>query len=147
MKNEKKLIIWTIILNLLIIVAAGHGGGFLALIEIFWLPHGYWIGTEDFSFSVTSAYDKTLGLTAILSLIGQVALIISLLTKTNNKSLPIVIGILMLWLGFFYLIRLLFIDSASQVGFVTGLPFLIVSGILLFKIFRRKVIIGSRAGG
>lgn len=53
MKRFKTLPALTIILSSLIIIGAGHGGGFLGLIEIGWLFQSYWIGTEEFSLSLS----------------------------------------------------------------------------------------------
>src|SRR4051794_39627104 len=104
MTNNKKLITRTVISNALIVVGAGHGIGFLGLIEIAWLPQLYFIGTEDFSLSIASSYDKTLGMTALLSLAGQLLLLTTLLIRRLQTTLAIKIaGLLLLWTGFFYL--------------------------------------------
>jgi hypothetical protein len=135
----KRLIIWTLVLNLLIIIAAGHGGAFLGLLEIFWLPNFYGIGTEDFSFSLTSSYEKTLRFVALLSLVGQIFLIASLIFKEQAKTgWALLFGLLFLWTGFFYLIHDMFFDPTALFGFVTGLPFLIISLILAYKIIKHK---------
>jgi len=136
MTNNRKLITRTVISNALIVVGAGHGIGFLGLIEVFWLPQFYGIGTEDFSLSIASSYDKTLGIAAILSLLGQLLLLTTLLIKGQQTTLLIKIaGLLLLWTGFFYLTHHLFVDTTSLIGFVTGLPFLGFSGLLLYKTF------------
>ena len=140
MTNFKKLTIWTIILNLFIVVAAGHGIGCLGLIEIFWFPQFYGIGTEDFSFSLASSFDKTIGLVALLSLIGQVLLVSTLFVKGHLQIFwTQVLGLFLLWTGFFYLAHSFFTDNISQISVVTGLPFLIVSFALAYKTVRQKM--------
>jgi hypothetical protein len=47
-------------------------------------------------------------------------------------------GLLLLWTGFLYLTQYLFVDTASLIGFMTGLPFLVFSGLLLYRTFRQK---------
>jgi len=144
MTNQKKLITRTVISNAFIVVGAGHGIGFLGLIEIAWLPQLYWIGTEDFSLSPASSYDKTLGLVALLCLAGQLLLLSTLLIKRRQiAQIFTIVSLLLLWTGIFYLTHHLFIDSASLIGFVTGLPFLIFSGLLLYKTFRQQLFVTS----
>ena len=136
--KSKTLTIWTIVLNFFIPIAAGHGIAFLGLIEIFWIPNFYDIATEDFSFSPASGYDKTLGFVAILSLTGQLVLIVSFFTKSHLKVWFHFFGLSLLWMAFFYLAFNIFEDSASQFSFITGLPFFIVSLILAIKIIRNQ---------
>lgn len=49
-----------------------------------------------------------------------------------------VFGLIFLWLSFFYLTHNIFNDDLSQIGFTTGLPFLIVSILLAYKILRQE---------
>jgi hypothetical protein len=138
METFKKNTIWTIIFSLFIIIAAGHGIAFLGLIEIFWFP-SYNVGSEDFSFSVESTYDKTLGFVAILSLIGQIVLIISLFLKEQDKRFwTQILGLTFLWIGFFYLTHNLLDDFGSMLGFCSGVPFLISSVNFFVKIVKQK---------
>src|SRR6478672_8095301 len=110
MTNNKKLINRTVVSNALIIVGAGHGIGFLGLIEVGWLPQLYWIGTEDFSLSPASSYDKTLGLVALLCLAGQLLLLSTLLIKRPQiAQIFIIVSLLLLWTGIFYLTHHLFV--------------------------------------
>jgi hypothetical protein len=140
MTNNKKLIIRTVISNALIIVGAGHGIGFLGLIEVAWLPQIYWIGTEDFSLSPASSYDKTLGLVALLCLVGQLLLLSTLLIKRPQiAQIFIIVSLLLLWTGTFYLTHHLLVDTVSLIGFITGLPFLVFSGLLLYRTFRHEL--------
>jgi len=144
MTNNKKLIIRTVISNAFIVVGAGHGIGFLGLIGVAWLPQLYWIGTEDFSLSPASSYEKTLGLVALLCLAGQLLLLLTLLIKRPQiAQVFIIISLMLMWTGIYYLSNHLFIDTASLIGFVTGLPFLIFSSLLLYRTVGQKLLVTS----
>lgn len=141
MRSFRYLTIFTVLFNFLIVIAAGHGIVFIGLLEIFWLPQFYSIGTDDFSLSFTSPYDKVTGAAAFLSLVGQIFLIFSLLVKGRKTILVArITGLIILWTGFFYLTRLLFVDTAALFSWVTGLPFLICSVVLFYKAVKQQTI-------
>ena len=137
--NFKRLTIWTISLNFLIIIGAGHGIACLGLLEIVGLFHKFNIGTENFSFSLTASYDKSLSIAALFAFIGHILLIVSM-TSRNYKIIfwTKAVGLIILWLSFYYLTHNLFEDDLSQISFTTGLPFLIVSIILAYKTARQE---------
>ena len=133
MKTLKTLPALTIILSFVIVIGAGHGAGFLGLIEIGWLFQLYWIGTDNFSLSLTSSYDKTLGAAAMFAFIGHIVVLISFLVKGQKiKSWIQNVGIILLWLAFIYIVHDI-TNTLSMIGFITGIPFMIVSGLLFFK--------------
>jgi hypothetical protein len=123
MKNINKLTIIIVVLNLLIVIAAGHGFGILGLIELFWFPYN--VSKYDIQTSLDS-YDKSLPFVALLSLIGQIVLLISLLNSKFQLALKI-IGNILLLLAFYLLSKDLRDDEKSCLSFLTGLPFLITS--------------------
>jgi hypothetical protein len=139
MTNFKRLTIWTIVLNFFIIIGAGHGIACVGLLEIVGLFHKFNIGTEDFSLSLTATYDKSLSTVALFALVGHIFLIVSILTK-NIKQIfwTQIIGLFFVWASFYFLTHNYFIDDLSQIGFFTGLPFLIVSTILAYKVMKQK---------
>ena len=139
MTNFKRLTIWTIVLSFFIIIGAGHGIACVGLLEIVGLFHKFNIGTEDFSLSLTASYDKSLSSVALFALIGHIFLIVSILTK-NIKQIfwTKTIGLFFLWASFYYLTHNISNDDLSQIGFVTGLPFFIVSIVLAFKVAKQK---------
>jgi hypothetical protein len=144
MKNDKSITIWILIINLLIIVVAGHGIACLGLIEIFWLPQFYGFSTNDFSLSLAISYDKSLGIAAMFSIFGQIMLILTLIIKRQSSVfLTQIVGLLLLWIGFFYLTHHLFSETGSQIGFVTGIPFLIASILLFYGIVKQKMKIAA----
>ena len=139
-----RLTIWTIVLSFFIIIGAGHGIACVGLLEIVGLLHKFNIGTEDFSLSPTASYDKSLPAVGLFALVGHTFLIISILSKRSKSILWIKItGLIFLWTSFYYLTHNSFNDSLSQIGFVTGLPFFIVSITLAFKITRQEFQLGD----
>jgi hypothetical protein len=139
MTNFKRLTIWTIVLNFFIIIGAGHGIACVGLLELVGLFHKFNIGTEDFSLSLTVTYDKSLLTAALFALVGHLFLVASILTKNIKRIFWIqIIGLFFVWASFYYLIHNYFIDNLSQIGFFTGLPFLIVSIILAYKVMKQK---------
>lgn len=120
--TTKKLKIWTIITHALIIVGAGHGVFFFFLIELIWLPY---ITKNNFSFSFSTA-DNHFPTIGLLMLLGQAALIISILhQKQNTKNLFHLIGICLLWLGIIYFIHDTNKNTNIHFGLITSIPFAI----------------------
>ncbi len=139
MEKLQRLTIWTIILNCFIIVGAGHGIGCIGLLEIIGLFNKFDIGTEDFSLSFSASYDKSLSAISLFALIGHIALLISVLaSKVKICIWTKIIGLLFLWVSFFYLIHNAFSDNASLIGFISGIPFISISIILAIKVLKQK---------
>lgn len=139
MMNFKRLTIWTIVLSFFIIIGAGHGIACVGFLEIVGLFHKFNLGTENFSLSLAASYDKSLSAVALFALVGHVFLIVSILTKNYKRLFPTkIIGLLFLWTSFYYLTHNSFSNDLSQIGFVTGIPFFIVSIILALKVVKQK---------
>jgi hypothetical protein len=84
--------------------------------------------------SLAGNYDSTLFAAAILSLIGQLVLIVG--AGRDNRLLKLS-ALVILWLGFIYLVHnIIESDSIAGLSFVTGLPFLIISLILFVRLCR-----------
>jgi len=138
MRDFRALTSWTVVTNFFIVIGAGHGIAFLGLIEIFWIPY---INREDFSLSLTAPYDKSLYAAALFSFVGQVLLIISFFPKKGaSKFWSKAIGLVLLWIGFYYLTHDLRFNNAAWLGFRFGLPFLICSIVLFIVVVRDRVI-------
>jgi hypothetical protein len=104
-----------------------------------WVFSGHRINSEYFSLSLTASYDESLGMTALLSLTGHTFLILSQLIKIYRIKFWLQVpGIMFLWIAFYYLSHNLFSDTLSLLGFLFGIPFLICSGILFYKITKQK---------
>lgn len=126
-------------LSFFIIIGAGHGIACVGLLEIVGLLHKFDMGTEDFSLSLASSYNESISATALFAFLGHILLIISMLIKNNTLNSRIkFFGLLFLWVSFFYLTHNIFSDGLSQIGFVTGLPFFIVSIYFAYKLGVKK---------
>ena len=72
MKSINRLIVLTIVFNFLILIGAGHGIGFLGLIEIIGLSEFF---RGDVKFSLTGNHDDRLFTAATIAAIGQIILL------------------------------------------------------------------------
>lgn len=141
MTNFRSLTIWTIVLNFFILVGAGHGLACLGLLDGFWIvailtgQHG----SQDLvSFSLRGSYEQSLGVAALLSFLGQAILLISFAINAPGKIRIKLIGLSLLWIGYYYLIHNCLDDSASQMSLFSGIPFLISSGLLTYRMAKGK---------
>ena len=133
----KRLTILTIFFNFFIVVGAGHGIGFVGLIEIALLKY---LGS-DFTISPFANYDQSLAAVGLFALIGQIALIVSLATKTCQLNYwTKLFGLLFAWLSFYYLTHTLLTSGLGRISFVFGIPFIICSILLLVKTIRTRQI-------
>lgn len=140
MFNIKSLILLVLILHAVIVFPAGHGIGFLIFAELFWLPQFYGVGTEDFSIAITDPLSQTIGFIALLSLVGQLILLGSVLLYNSKRTILIqFVGLVLLWTAYAYLSVSLFTGKEIQISFVTGLPFFVASLSLTFKLIRQWV--------
>ncbi len=125
MTATRGLKIWTIITHALIIVGIGHGIAFIAIIELISLPYwfsGIFFNTRD------SSIGGLLAMVGLSSLLGQGAIIYSILLKRKNlKVLFHIVGLLLLWTSIFCLKYFTLKDSNTQLVMITCLPFLICS--------------------
>ena len=128
MKRINRLIILTIIFNFLILIGAGHGIGFLGLIEI--------IGFKDFfqgdtKFSLTGNYDDRLFSSATIALVGQIILSIAYFRKQQLQKFRIIyLGLLILFFSFIILTKDSLNSSLDRFSFWSGTPFLILAILL-----------------
>src|ERR1700722_10613079 len=117
MRDFRSLTVWTILLNLLIPVGLGHGLAPMGMLEIFFLfdiltqnfPH-----YDYFSWSLTGAYEQSLGAAALLFSAGQILLFISLVINRKGKRVIILLALAVMGAGFYYLIHRFADDTAAQ---------------------------------
>jgi len=141
MTNFKSLTIWTIVLNFFILVGAGHGLACIGLLDVFWIVAtltGRHINQGFVSFSLTGSYEQSLGAAVLLSFLGQVILLISFIIKEPGKIRIKLLGLSLLWVGYYYLIHNCLEASTSQLSFFSGIPFLISSGLLTYRMIKEK---------
>jgi hypothetical protein len=147
MTSLKSPTIWTVVLNFFILVGAGYGLACLGLIEVAGLFHRFEIGNENFSLSLSTNYDKSLGPAALFCLIGKIVLLLSFALKKNGAIFwTRIVGLVFLWVGFYYLTHNFFDvtdNTGSQLGFFTGVPFLIISIRLAYKTIKQDAVKAS----
>ncbi|HSZ85699.1 MAG TPA: hypothetical protein VK787_06690 [Puia sp.] len=103
--------------------------GFIGIFEIGLIKL---IIDSKLSLSLRSSFENSIGAAALFSLIGQLLLILSLVSKKSK--------IVFLWIGFLYLTHNIFEDdNISGVSFGFGIPFLVCSFILFYKIIKDKI--------
>ena len=130
MIRTKNIKVWTLLTYALIVIGMGHGILILGIAEPLWLTT---IFQEPKSAEAAEVSDAILQLVALMSLLGQIAVVISIYAKvkTTETSLHI-IGLLLLWsalLTYIYGIRN---DNGSHLVIVTCLPFLYFTILTLF---------------
>ena len=130
----KKLIVITLILHVLILVGAGHGIAFLGLLEIVIFI------SEDYIYAFSDKHQQIQAIAAMISLSGQILLLFVLIWNRIVKYiLPVAMfalysGLILLSLEFNY-------NTSAQLSFYTGIPFLILSFILIKVIyFNNKIV-------
>jgi hypothetical protein len=136
MTSLKPLTIWTIVLNFFIIIGAGHGIACIGLLEIMYpivLMTGHHINDDFLSWSLTASYEKSFGATTLFSLCGQLILILSFYMKGQKQFWIKLSGLCFLWVGFYYLAHNLIDDGVSELSFFVGIPFLVASGLLAYR--------------
>jgi len=141
MNTSRKLKIWTLISNALIIVGWGHGILFFFLIEIFYLPDL----PKQYSWGLTSDFDASLPMVGFWMLLGQLLVVASMVIKSANlKTISHVIGIVFLWTSIIYFIYGASGDRYTHFATVTALPFAFCTVITFvgryIKMYWRKMI-------
>ena len=124
-------VITTVILNSFIVIGAGHGLGILLIYEIL---------SPQFTFTDSHAfnwdhYDGRLIPAAFLSLLFQLLLLMSLKIKRGQlqKILMNVFCIILIFI-FFILVKDFSKSNVDRLSLISGIPFLISSLFLLFKV-------------
>ncbi len=141
MTRFKSLTIWTIVLNFFILVGAGHGLLCIGLLEVAWVIAtltGRHINDDFFSLSLAGSYEQSLGAAALFSFLGQLILLLSFAIKKSSRIWIKFLGLSLLWVGYFYLIHNSLEDGVSQLSLFSGLPFLISSGVLTYRMIKEK---------
>jgi hypothetical protein len=133
---SRRLLIWTLISNMLILIGVGHGVGPLGIFEVFGLsnPSAF---ADKLVFSLHETYDHLLLSSLLLTFIGQVGLISTLAFKQPEpKLIVLIISLAFMFVGVLYLSINMQDYSPSMLSFVTSIPFLVLSVISLVRQFR-----------
>jgi len=131
MKSYKKIIIWTLLANFFIVIVAGHGGATLGMMEGFIIA-----GLFDQSISRPIGEILLLLLSAALTCLGQVTLIISIFSKPKLSFRLKLIGTTFLIAGYGFLLAHFWTEPTIGISLVTGIPFVVLAAILFFKRFK-----------
>jgi hypothetical protein len=131
MKSINRLLVLTIFFNIFILVGAGHGIGFLGLIEVIGFRE---IFRGETQFSLIGNYDDRLFTSALLSTLGQLMLFVAYFRSGLRIKFKIIYtGLFVLFISFFVLTNDLFNSDLDNFSFWTGLPFLITAVWLLIR--------------
>jgi len=136
--NFSRLTIAVIVLDLLIPFAAGHGMGFLGMIE---MPFVSFFTNDSLSLSPSADYEHSLFGAALFSLTGQLFLLVSIWIKKPVAVFRVkIIGLIFLCVGYFYLVHNIFSEDGSLSAFsgFFGLGFFVCSIILIYKMVRER---------
>lgn len=126
------MVIWALLTNMLILVGLGNGTGFMIIIEAIFVPL---VLNDNFYFSLSDTYAHLLPTAAMLSLIGQILLGISLFKKSKLSLASLVIsGLLFAYGGLLYLTVNAGQDNESLTGLITAVPFVCVSVLIIHTI-------------
>lgn len=129
-RNIKRMAIWALLTNMLILVGIGNGTGFMIIVEAIFIPL---ILNDSFYFSLSDTYAQLLPTAAMLSLMGQILLCISLFRKTKlSQALLVITGLLFTYGGLLYLTINADQDNESLTGLITAVPFVCVSVLILY---------------
>lgn len=124
------MVIWALLTNMLVLVGLGNGTGFMIIVEAIFIPL---ILNDNFYFSLSDTYTQLLPTAAMLTLIGQLLLGLSLFRKSKlNQTLLVITGLLFTYAGLLYLTINAGHDNESLTGLITAIPFMCVSVLILY---------------
>jgi hypothetical protein len=139
MKSINRHIVLTIVFNFLILIGAGHGIGFLGLIEILGLNEFI---QGDVKFSLTGNYNDRLFTAATIAAVGQVILIIAYFRKIQVQKFKVIyVGLFILFFSYFILTIDFFNSTLDSFSFWAGTPFLVLSILLLVRTIKNHRLI------
>jgi hypothetical protein len=124
--NRIKILV--LILNLLIIVGAGHGGAPLILFEVFSLKD-----LGEFKINISGSYEDRIATAALVSLVGQIILISSYFCKKKLKSYLTIAGCFVLLTASFILTKDALDFTIDTLSLFTALPFIATASVLTVK--------------
>lgn len=128
--QHKRLSICTLITHFLIVIAVGHGGGTIGLLEIFSILN--LLGVDD-SFTMENLTTSSLFWSIVLVLIGQALVITTLFKKMQHWVHLKLMGIMLLLVSYIFLLAFVWDEGTASVSIVSGTPFLVLSVILIYK--------------
>ncbi|MBO9562987.1 MAG: hypothetical protein J7621_09450 [Niastella sp.] len=137
-RSNNQLIIWTIVAHFFIVIGAGHGVGIIGIIEISGLFN---LGEARLHTSLLSPFKDSWHAVAISSLLGQIALVLSMLLKGENKKSKLALhitGLLFLWMSIYYFTNDAALHSGIHISALFCLPLLILTLVPFFLVITRR---------
>lgn len=131
MKTIKTLTILSLTFNALILIGAGHGFGPVIMVEVLSFSQNF---IKDFEINLIGNYDEKIISFSIFNLIFQIILSISLFVKPVLKIKLINLSSILLILNLIHFTYDFTESNLSKFTIISGIPFLIIALILLFKI-------------
>jgi hypothetical protein len=139
----KRAIIITLILNSIILIGvpAGHGYGIMVMFEFISIPS---LLKNGIDFQKEYPFESSLIITALISLIGKIILIVSLFSKRIlEKKLWIYIGLLLMIIAFLIVVYGAW-DYDTFLFAITlgsGIPFLMYFGRVIYLMNKSKSLV------
>jgi len=129
MITSRKIKIWTLATQALIVVGFGHGILVFFIIEILAFPL---MTKGNFSFFFNAPFQNRLPMVGLTSLFGQVALLASIANGNKITKLTCqIIGLILLWLSIIYFTWTINRDYNVHFATITALPFCICTVVTL----------------
>ena len=136
MNNHKRLAIWILVAHLFIVIAAGHGIGTIGLLELGTIADAF---GSKYLFSPQDFFKHPLFWVVAITLLGQSLFLVSFFKKHFNFL--IIVGLGTLIISFLTLIYYLREQETLNVTVITGLPFLVLCLIFIYKnVFKKECI-------
>ena len=127
MIKTQRLKIWTLVTHALIMIGAGHGVGFLFIFELTFLSE---LSINSFSFNPHSE-SSNLPAVAFTTLLGQLLMLYSLAERSLKvRIIAQSAAMVMLWLGFAYLIVQAKNDKGMIISWISIFPFVVCTTIM-----------------
>ncbi len=131
----KRLLLWTICLHGLILITFAHSGGFVFMLDLSFLSASTDFFDERNFNPFTLDIIHNIGFVVTLSFLGKLFIVIALFIKRKRRFLILsFIGLIQLWLSFFYLAYDFPNNKEAYTAFITGLPFLILSVLFIILV-------------
>lgn len=136
MISKRQTKIFTLITHSCIIIAAGHGIGIMAIIDIASILNII----TDFIRNLNVDFNDKILMAGFISLIGKILLITSFFKKSNfTIKILEFFGIILLWISVCYLLAGDWNnDPLHKIVFFTSIPFTISSIVLILLSFEKK---------
>lgn len=121
--------------DMCIVLGAGHGVLTLGILEALLLAAPYKL-IDRLHFSPSNTYSDLLLTAAFFSLIGHILSLIAMFIRRDKTAfVTLISGIVFMYIGLLY-VTINITDGLAEVGLTTGLPFIVLSLILLIRLFR-----------